>query len=87
MADDYERDDFYDRITLTTNAQSAEEQKQQQQGILDESLIEEVRKFRCIWDPSCRAYKETPRKQLAWSEISKKLGKEGNFCIVLITTI
>ncbi|XP_065055214.1 uncharacterized protein LOC135683790 [Rhopilema esculentum] len=42
---------------------------------LDELLINEVQLYRCLWDPRARAYKETPKKNEAWKQISTKLGK------------
>ena len=36
---------------------------------LDELLINEVLLYRCLWDPSARVYKETPKKNEAWKQI------------------
>ena len=44
---------------------------------LDELLINEVKSYKCLWDPRCRAYKETPKKMEAWKIISIKLSKSG----------
>ena len=44
---------------------------------LDELLINEVKSYKCLWDPRCRAYKETPKKLEAWKIISIKLSKSG----------
>ena len=43
----------------------------------DGDLIELIRERRCIWDTSCRSFKETPKKQQAWREIAAKLGQDG----------
>ena len=43
----------------------------------EEILVEEVRQFRCLWDTSCRAYKDGMKKQQAWREISAKFGASG----------
>lgn len=40
---------------------SVSHESEVQHDIFDE-MLEEVRRFRCIWDPSCRAYKETQKK-------------------------
>ena len=41
-------------------------------------LIEEVRKYRCLWDSSCRAFKDIQKKQNAWSLIANSLHINGN---------
>lgn len=43
----------------------------------DAELIELIREYRCIWDTSCRSFKETPKKQQAWKEIARKLEQDG----------
>lgn len=43
----------------------------------DEELVEEIRKYSCIWDTKCRAYKDSIKKQKAWSELAILFGKEG----------
>ena len=40
-------------------------------------LIEEVRSYNCLWNTTCRAFKETPKKAEAWRQISAKLNMEG----------
>ncbi|XP_047131831.1 uncharacterized protein LOC124810847 [Hydra vulgaris] len=40
---------------------------------LEAHLIEEVRRFPCLWDTTTRAYKETPLKVEAWRQISTLL--------------
>ena len=40
-------------------------------------LIEEVRSYDCLWNTTCRAFKETPKKAEAWRQISAKLNMEG----------
>ena len=52
-------------------------QTQLQEQWTDEILVEEVRQFRCLWDTSCRAYKDGMKKQQAWREISAKFGASG----------
>ena len=44
---------------------------------VEEELIELVRDYRCIWDTSCRSFKEHPKKQQAWRNISGKLNLDG----------
>ena len=44
---------------------------------VEADLIELVRDYRCIWDTSCRSFKEHPKKQQAWRSISGKLNLDG----------
>ena len=46
---------------------------------LDEHLVEEVHKYRILWDTSARGYKDTIKKNQAWTEISLKLNKSGMY--------
>ncbi len=39
---------------------------------LEADLIELIKDYRCLWDVSCRSFKETPKKQQAWREIAGK---------------
>ena len=39
--------------------------------------IEEVRSYDCLWNTTCRAFRETPKKAEAWRQISAKLNMEG----------
>lgn len=41
------------------------------------NLREEVRKYRCLWDTSCRAFKEIQKKKQAWNLIAKKFKFQG----------
>ena len=43
----------------------------------DEMLVKEIRKYRCLWDTSCRSFKDSPKKQQAWRGIAVKLEKDG----------
>ena len=43
----------------------------------EEMLVEELRHMRCLWDTSCRAYKDGLRKQQAWRDICSKFGVQG----------
>ena len=57
----------------------------QQQGAEKDflgALIEEVRLYRCLWDSSCRAFKELPKKQQAWKQIAEKLNVDGLFLCI-----
>jgi len=40
-------------------------------------LIEEVRIYRCLWDSSCRAFKEIQKKQQALNQIAQKFNVNG----------
>lgn len=46
---------------------------------LDEYLVEEVRNYRILWDTSTRGYKDTPKKNLAWAEISRRLNQNSTY--------
>ena len=41
------------------------------------TLIEEVRMYRCLWDTSCRAFKESQKKEEAWNRVSERLNVSG----------
>ena len=43
----------------------------------EEMLVEEIRHMRCLWDTSCRAYKDGLKKQQAWRDICSKFGVQG----------
>ena len=53
------------------------DQTQVEEQWTEEGLVEEVRQFRCLWDTSCRAYKDGMKKQQAWREIGAKFGAPG----------
>ena len=69
--------------------QSIEERNQEEAGIvnntvydedddrLDEYLVEEVRKYRLLWDTSARGYKYIVKKNQAWTDISLRLKASG----------
>ena len=44
---------------------------------LEGDLIELMKYYRCVWDASCRAFKENQKKQHTWKEIAMKLNKDG----------
>eukprot|EP00795_Rhopilema_esculentum_P007385 gene7385-13134_t len=44
---------------------------------LEGDLIKIMKDYRCVWDVSCRALKEHPKKQQAWKEIAMKLKQDG----------
>ncbi|XP_065642557.1 uncharacterized protein LOC136074181 [Hydra vulgaris] len=46
---------------------------------LEAHLIEEARRFPCLWDTTTRSYKETPLKIEAWRQISALLNVEGSY--------
>ena len=39
----------------------------------DEGLIEEIRKFICLWDMSAKAYRDTKAKENAWKVVAKEV--------------
>ena len=49
---------------------------------LDEHLVEEVHRYRILWDTSSRGYKDTVKKNQAWKEISLKLNRNGVYDFV-----
>ena len=62
--------------------QQQQSQPQQQSQQVDEGdflgdLIEEVKLYRCLWDSSCRAFKELPKKQQAWSLVAERFNIDG----------
>ena len=44
-----------------------------------ELFLEEVRKYRCLWDINSEAYKNRPIKQNAWTLIGKLFNRDGEF--------
>ena len=48
-------------------------------GNVDELLVEEVRKHRILWDTSARGYKDTIKKNLAWTDISSRLSQNSMY--------
>ena len=44
---------------------------------LEGDLIELMKDYRCVWDVSCRAFKENQKQQQSWKEIAMKLNKDG----------
>ena len=44
-----------------------------------EVFLEEVRKYRCLWDIASEGYKIRPMKQNAWSKIGHLFNKDGEF--------
>ena len=42
-----------------------------------EMFIEEVRKYRCLWDINSESYKNRPIKQNAWGKIAAVFNKDG----------
>ena len=61
------------------------DENSQQDGLVstveDERLVEAVQAYHCIWDTSCRSYKELPKKLQAWKQISLKHGQNGLYFI------
>lgn len=49
----------------------------------DEYLIEEVKKYRILWDTSSRGYKDLMKKNQAWSEISSKLQEDCMYILIV----
>ena len=50
----------------------------------EEFLAEAVRKFPCLYDKSCKEYREKDRVANAWKKVEEELGyEEGKVCICL----
>ena len=63
----------------TNEGSTGHEGLEVQQLCLAGELVELVKEYRCIWDTSCRSFKETPKKQQAWRVISSTLKRDGMF--------
>ena len=48
-----------------------------------ELFLEEVQKYRCLWDISSEVCKSRPMKQNAWSKIGQLFNKDGEFQLVI----
>ena len=46
-------------------------------------FIEEVRKYRCLWDVNSEGYKMQPMKQNAWGQFAKIFNRDGEFMVKL----
>ena len=44
-----------------------------------ELFLEEIRKYRCLWDTNSEGYKSRPIKQNAWSKLSQLFNKDGKY--------
>ena len=42
-----------------------------------ELFLEEIRRYRCLWDTNSEGYKSRPMKQNAWSKLSQLFNKDG----------
>lgn len=47
------------------------------------NLIEEVRKYQCVWDVKCRAFKNIEFKRRAWLKIAAELRVEGKLFLLI----
>jgi len=61
-------------------------QVEDDQDVFASNLIEEVRKYPCLWDVKARSFKETPKKKIAWIKVSEALNSDGKYSIFKITT-
>ena len=50
----------------------------------EEFFVEEIRKYRCIWDTKCRCFKDGTKKQNAWSQLCGLINKEGTLIFIII---
>ncbi|XP_046863507.1 uncharacterized protein LOC124457274 [Xenia sp. Carnegie-2017] len=60
------------------NMQVASTSEKDDDEQLDEHLVEEVHRYRILWDTSSRGYKDTVKKNQAWKEISLKLNRNAD---------
>ena len=44
---------------------------------VEADLVDQMQNYRCIWDTSCRSFKETNKKQQAWRELAVSLKENG----------
>ena len=51
--------------------------KEQEQVFDKELLLEDVRKYRCLWDVTWPSYKERNTKANAWEKIGATFRKDG----------
>ena len=62
---------------VTLNVVPKAKQVKKDEAKFDEALVEEIRRYPCIWNTYSRSSKGQQKKQFAWSLIEKKLRKEG----------
>lgn len=43
----------------------------------DVEIFNELRDFPCIWDTSCRSYRDQEMKKVAWEDLRKTFNKNG----------
>ena len=66
-------------ISPISNDEDLSSSSSQQYSNIQCMLIEEVRKYQCIWNTTCRSFKETPKKAEAWRRVSVAMKMEGKF--------
>ena len=66
---------YHDEEELSRNQENENENEIES---VQELLVEEVRARRCIWDTSCKSFKELQKKQEACRKIARKLKTEGS---------
>lgn len=62
-----------------TNAISQPSTPQQADNFDKGIFLEEVRKYRCLWDVNSDSYKMRPMKQNAWIQIATIFDRDGEF--------
>ena len=68
-----------DLVTIDTSAISYLNCITKNDNILEETLIEMVRQFECIWNTKSKANKNINAKQNAWKVISDNMGNDIEF--------
>lgn len=63
--------------TMEVVEESIPASTQPTQEVYQMSLIEEVRKYPCVWDTRTRAFKNSVMKKEAWNVISASLNVDG----------
>ena len=53
------------------------DESEQVVGDFKVNLVEEVKKYPCLWDVRARSFKETPKKKLAWLKVAQALSNSG----------
>jgi hypothetical protein len=65
----------------TVNETSQADDVSQRTDNFDKGMfLEEVRKYRCLWDVNSESYKIQPVKQNAWLQIASVFKRDGKHC-------
>ena len=62
------------------------QQEDDDDDVFASNIIEEVKKYPCLWDVKVRSFKETPKKKLAWTKVAEALFSDGMYFYTLYYT-